>query len=865
MNADTDNADAAEPSGAGLLRRLAGPVLAILAGIVVLMVVHGLSRSIDYHAMVRALRALPATLLGRSVAATALSFLALAGRDWCALRYAGARVPASALFLASFCGSALGNAVGFGPLTGGAVRYRIYGSVGLGPEQVGRVMAFISVGFGLGLIAFAAASALFAAVPVAHVLGWRPALLRSAAEAALLAVAAIILAAAFRRRPIGRGRLKIEVPRPGLLLLQIGLTALDLIGAAASLWVLLPAGPVGFADFSAMFAAATALGVISHVPGGIGVFEAVILYALGHRVHPSLAAAALLGYRAIYFGLPLLLAGVLLAGAELARAGTVLRSAGKLAPVFLSTITFVLGLMLLVSGATPAFSQRLELLHDILPLWVVETSHFLGSIAGIVLLFVARGLFHRLDGAWWLGLVIAFASLGLVIAKGLAYDEAAVITCLILMLLATRRQFGRRSSLLRQPFTAEWFAALLIVLAGSAWVLFFAYRDVAYAHEMWWQFEFDAQAPRAFRALLGASLLAAVVALWQLFRPASGRVERPDAEALARAAGIIRNQDRPEAVLGLMGDKSFLFSASGNALLMYAKRGRSWVALYDPVGPRAEWPELVWRFIELADEHGGRAAFYQVRPDSLPLYLEAGLQVMKLGEEALLPLAGFDLRGSRRTGLRYALKRGERDGLTLELIPPEAVPAVLADLEAISDAWLAQRRTREKSFSVAAFVPAYLAVQSVALLRRNGRPVAFASLMTTGPKGDAVVGIMRHRADASAYAMEFLFTRLALELKAAGFAGLSLGMAPLAGLGGGPLASYWHRIAALLWQHGGRVYNFQGLRSFKGKFHPVWEPRYLAATGTIGPFLALADVAALAGGSRTGTAPKRRDRPILAG
>ena len=851
MGSELADTEAAPRPAVLLLRRLAGPGLAVLAGIIVLLVVHGLSRGIDYHAMVASLRRMPAELLWQSIGATALSFLALIGRDWCALRYAEARVPAAALFLASFCGSALGNAVGFGPLTGGAVRYRIYGGLGVKPEQIGRIMGFIGVGFALGLAAFAAASALFAVTPVAHVLGWPRSVLEGGAGATLLLVAALT-AAAFRRRPIGRGRFAIEVPRPGLLLLQILLTALDLVAAAAALWVLLPAGSVGLADFSAIFAAATALGVISHVPGGIGVFEAVILYAVGHRMSPSLAAAALVGYRAIYFGLPLLLSAVLLAGAELARVGTVLRSARQLAPIFLSTLTFAIGIMLLLSGATPAFSHRLALLHGILPLWLVEASHFLGSVAGVLLLFVARGLFHRLDGAWWLGLVLAVASLVLALAKGLAFGEAAVFLILVLLLLATRRQFTRRTSLLRQPFTASWFAALAIVLAGAGWVLFFAFRDVAYAHEMWWQFEFDAQAPRSLRALLGAAILAAAAALFQLLRPAAGKFVPPDAETLARGAAIIRAQEGPEALLGLMGDKSFLFSATGQALLMYAKRGRSWVALFDPIGPRAEWAELIWRFIELADAHGGRAAFYQVRSASLPLYLDAGLKVMKLGEAAVLPLDGFDLQGGQRSGLRYALKRGERDGLALELVPPDGVPAMLPALETISRDWLKSRHTQEKGFSVAAVVPDFLASQSIALLRQKGVPVAFVSVMATDERRQAAIGVMRHTDAASPYAMEFLFTRLALDLKAAGFTGLSLGMAPLSGLGRGPLASNWHRIAGLLWEHGGRVYNFQGLRSFKGKFQPVWEPRYLAATGTIGPFVALADVAALAA-----TAPRR--------
>ena len=78
-----------------------------------------------------------------------------------------------------------------------------------------------------------------------------------------------------------------------------------------------------------------------------------------------------------------------------------------------------------------------------------------------------------------------------------------------------------------------------------------------------------------------------------------------------------------------MGDKSFLFSDSGPGFLMFATRGRTWAALGDPVGPPAEWPDLVWRFIELADSHGGRAAFYQIPASSLPLYLDAGLRILQ--------------------------------------------------------------------------------------------------------------------------------------------------------------------------------------------------------------------------------------------
>ena len=151
------------------------------------------------------------------------------------------------------------------------------------------------------------------------------------------------------------------------------------------------------------------------------------------------------------------------------------------------------------------------------------------------------------------------------------------------------------------------------------WVLFFAFHNVEYAHELWWQFEFDATAPRALRAVLAVAMLALALGVWQWLRPARARPVRPTIEEIDQARRIATKQSRPDALLALMGDKSFLFSDLGRSFLMFATRGRTWVALGDPVGPPAEWADLVWSFIELADRHGGKVAFYQIPPSSLPL------------------------------------------------------------------------------------------------------------------------------------------------------------------------------------------------------------------------------------------------------
>lgn len=309
-------------------------------------------------------------------------------------------------------------------------------------------------------------------------------------------------------------------------------------------------------------------------------------------------------------------------------------------------------------------------------------------------------------------------------------------------------------------------------------------------------------------------------------------------------------------MLALMGDKSLLFSDSGKAFLMYGKHARTWAALYDPVGPEREWPELIWRFVELAHAHGGRACFYQADRRHLSLYVDVGLSAFKLGEYASVSLKDFTLQGSKRSYLRQAISRGERDGLRFEVLPPEAVATLLPDLQAISDAWLAQHATREKSYSLGAFESVYLVRMPVAVVRKDGKPVAFANLMTTDTRGQATIDLMRYTPEAPKGVMDYLFVKLLLHCQAEGYTRFGLGMAPMSGMSEHENAPRWQRLGRLIYRHGEHFYNFKGLRAFKEKFDPEWEPRYLCAEGGIKPVLAFADIAALVSGGVKGVIGK---------
>jgi phosphatidylglycerol lysyltransferase len=840
----------------GSLRSL---LVALLALGLVGMVLLGIEREaaeIDFQLLVTALRATPAATLAAALATTALSYLALIGYDVSALRYARAHAPLRTILLASFSGFAIGNAVGLGAFSGGAVRYRLYTAAGLSPGQIARVVLFLSIAFGVGLGTIAALSMILQASEVSRLLGVSPQLLRAIAAIILSTASGFLIFCALRRTPWRRGAIDIDAPGAMLVLIQVLLTAIDVLAAAATLWVLLPPVGISFFAFAAIYSVALALGVLSYIPGGLGVFEVAILYAVGSSAPVSTVAAALVAYRGIYFLLPLLLSTVLLANFELRRSlGTAMgqrigRAASDLTPLFLAATTFTVGTILVVSGAMPAFVDRLQILHIAIPLWAVEISHFLTSVAGLFLLFAAHGLYRRLDGAWWLALSMTLLGIPFSLIKGLAVVAPSVLAILLIGLVTARGQFSRRTSLLSQPMSLGWLIATGCVIAAMVWILFFAFRNVEYARELWWQFEFDAAAPRALRAVLGVALLGLGIGVSQLLRPAGARPGPPNAEEIDRARRIAVRQPRPDALLALMGDKSFLFSDSGLGFLMFATRGRTWAALGDPVGPPAEWPDLMWRFIELADSHGGRAAFYQIPASSLPLYLDAGLKILKLGEEARVSLPSFTLEGSARADLRYALRRGERDQLQFEMIPPERVGSIMDEIGEISNAWLSKHGSvGEKRFSVAAFQREYVLAQPVALLRQNGEAIAFATVMTTDLRDEVTLGLMRLKpGPTSRFAMDYLFVRLIQHFREQGYRTFSLGTLPLSGFSAHRLAPSWHRLARVIWSLGRRYYNFQGLRTFKAKFDPAWEPRYLAASGWFGPYLALIDIAALIGG-----------------
>jgi len=802
------------------------------------------------------MHAIPTSRLLAAIALACAGYGCLTLYDALGLQFAGAHVPYPRLALISFMGYAIGHNVGLNTLSGGAIRYRAYTPLGLTAKQIGTVVAFGTLTFVLGSALLLGLSLLSQARLSSSVLHVHPGVIVVAGCSLIGAVGAYAWLAFSRHEALRYRKLVIPIPGGRIALAQLLVGCSDLLCAAGVLYVLLPPqAEIGFGAFASLYLIAIAAGVISNVPGGVGVFESVLLLIF-HAVPPDHLLGALLAYRIIYYFGPFALALALLGGHELwVHRGPMVRL-GRLGRSWLSAVTpqasaiavFGAGAVLLFSGATPGMGNRLDWLRHFVPLPILELSHLLGSAVGVGLLVLANGLYRRLDAAWWLTMWLLCAGVLLSLLKGFDFEEAIILGAVAVMLVSARARFRRRASLIEQRFSGPWIVAVLMVLGVAVWLVLFAYRHVPYEKDLWWEFAFEASAPRSLRALLLAAMLAAAYGLWRLLRPSKPPISSPSRDELDQAEVLIANAQDSNANLALLGDKHLMFNSDRTAFIMYQASGGSWVCMGDPVGPPVLCEPLAWEFLEACDGMAVSPVFYQVSPDNLSLYIDLGLTLSKLGEEARVPLRTFSLDGPARADLRQMHRRAGRDGAEFEIVPRKEVPTILPQLRRVSEAWLKEKQAGEKRFSLGYFDESYLSKFDCAVVRRAGAIVAFANLWRAGAETELSVDLMRYGEGAPKGVIDFMLVESMLWGRAQKYEWFSLGMAPLSGLEEHALAPTWHKLGRMVQRYGETFYHFEGLRKYKEKFLPVWRPRYLAASGKFGVAGALLDVTSLVSG-----------------
>jgi lysylphosphatidylglycerol synthetase-like protein (DUF2156 family) len=331
-----------------------------------------------------------------------------------------------------------------------------------------------------------------------------------------------------------------------------------------------------------------------------------------------------------------------------------------------------------------------------------------------------------------------------------------------------------------------------------------------------------------------------------------------EAALIAQAYSVLTEADEAheDAFLALCGDKRFLFSDSGRSFLMFGVRGRAWLAIGDAIGVKDEAAELERRFIAEARACGGWPAFYAVDEQAADRLRAAGLDREKVGERAIIDLSVFSLRGDGKKDLRNVRNRAVKAGCRFEIVSPGQNTAFYETLRPVSDAWLAMRGGAEKAFSMGRFDPDYLRHFHIALARRRDTPVAFANIWRH--RELATLDLMRFADEGPGGGMDYLFTEMVLWAQAQGLKEFDLGLAPLAGLKDQAELSTVAHLGSFIYARGGRFYGFEGLRRFKNKFDPVWEPSFICARNDWRIAAAAIGVASLTGGGIRGLLRRTR-------
>ena len=410
------------------------------------------------------------------------------------------------------------------------------------------------------------------------------------------------------------------------------------------------------AQFAPLSSLSRATDVVCPLHGEVGVFDRLMLAFVHAAVSAPALVAALMLYSLVYY-IPAYVIGSAMFAACEARvrwrrasavtkasvrivawtrvvARSVVRLAPEATPLVVGVATSAGGLVLLVSGATPPVTSRVEWLADVLPLGVIEMSHFAASMTGVVLMLLGWALTRRLAAAYAAAIVMTALGIAASLLKGLDWEEAASLGIALLLLAANRAAFHRRSALSHAFRSWSGKVAALGGVASMVWLVPFASRHLEFSHQLWWRFMLNGEAPGALRAAVGGVAATMAMSVTQLLRSRSATPAPPTDDELARAARLVCASPDVAAAIALLGDKRLLFAPHDRAFLMYGVQGDSWIALGDPVGEAAAAIEVAWRFREHAHRAGARPAFYQVSAEQLPLLIDLGMSVHKIGESA---------------------------------------------------------------------------------------------------------------------------------------------------------------------------------------------------------------------------------------
>lgn len=519
-------------------------------------------------------------------------------------------------------------------------------------------------------------------------------------------------------------------------------------------------------------------------------------------------------------------------------------------PKWIARVVSLIGIVTVLSALWPAFSDRFHLINEMVPR-IFPVAATVGALsAGVILILLARSLRRGKYRAWLLAVVLTALTTIFHLIKGLDYEEA-VFTALVLgLLLVSRKNFTARAD--PRSTRRVWATAVLMPVVASffGWLLLTLRDRFEMPDTTAWQrlqeatlgligidgpVDFVSQRHQDLVSLglvlLGLGLVVVPVALVAM-QPKGG--PHPlDVEDRDKLRAILDKWGKIDSLsyFALRDDRSAIFNKSGKAALTYRVVGSVSLAAGDPLGDPEAWPGVIESWLEEARSYGWIPAVLGASERGAEAFHRAGLEALELGDEAIVHVADFTLEGRDMRGIRQAVSRCERGGLSVTCARVSDLSATTrAELRHKADAW--RDGAVERGFSMALDrFGEDRDDQCVVVQTRDadGNLVGFLNFVPWGTDGLSL-DLMRRDRDTENGVMEFMVAELWKACPGLGIKHLSLNFAVLRyvfargeRLGAGPVLRMWR--AVLMWLS--RFWQIESLYRANAKYRPEWQPRFL--------------------------------------
>ena len=617
-------------------------------------------RSLKVHDIAAALGKIPPSALIISFAWTVASYGVLTFYDRLGTIYAGRPVTYRRVAFASFCAYALAHNLGFAAVSGAAVRYRLYANWGLTPLQIGKVIAFCSLTFGLGGMVLAASILFFEpqAIPFFgdHLPHW-------ALYAIGVAMLGVDVAYVTTSRLLGTLRVfghVIELPNWRMALGQVVVATLDVAVTAAIFYALLPPVPgLTYVRLLAVYLTSYTAGLVATVPGGLGVFDSAMLFGLAPYLDPPTIVGAIVVFRLFYYIIPLFLAGSLFAGNEILMRGRGLLRHQLPSPtaqprwsepdfaVAAGTGAVALCAFLLLSLGVLEPRPDYSWIDPDFAEVASQAGQFVPSVIGAALMVLAAALSQRVKMAWWSTIALLLIAAGVTWARAEALWIPTVLLFAALLIAPFGTAFYRRARVLGDAVQPA-VAVPLLTLIGCVLALALFEPHVRWLGDnSFYEVVLSPDVPNSLRVSVALTVALGLLALWRLLRP-------------GRVAWLAWGQEarRRYAQLGALppdGADGVVWGEADRAGIAFRRVGRVMLGLGDPVGAESDLVSAIWRMRDLAQQEGLDPAVWSAGPGLLKIYGDLGLVALPLGPDGL-PTAQTD-----RAVARYLVCVAERD------------------------------------------------------------------------------------------------------------------------------------------------------------------------------------------------------------